>query len=425
MEDRLYFHNPWWLTGDVPEGLVYPFHRDIYPKIVSYLEINRVTLIKGPRRTGKSTLYYQLIDELIKKYGVDSKDILYLSFDDPTLRTDLFDLLKLYEKITGRFLNKAPMKYIFLDEVHFLSDWAAQVKMFYDKKLPLKIFGSGSSASLLIKQSESLSGRAIEETVLPLNFPEWKRYFGENLSVFGHGEEMLFRYYLQRSGFMHLLDVTLKELWMKMLSEDIITKALYKDAVGIFGLREPAVLEKMFAFLAASTAGIVNLKKLSGMLGIERVQTANYLRFLENSLLVFPLPKYARQIRESLRSQEKIHLSDQGFGQIYNAASGMLLESVVARHLWEKYSKNLYFWRDKLEVDLVIEDGKRLLPIEVKESAVVSKKDLGGLIEFCREFKRKEGVVVYFGKKGEEKIDDLSIKFCPVWEFLISDITNL
>ncbi|MDO8515520.1 MAG: ATP-binding protein [bacterium] len=418
--ERLRFHNDWWVTGRVAPVLTYSFRRDIYTKIISYLNLNRVVLLKGPRRTGKSTIFYQLIEELITKRGVDPKNILYLTFDDPMLRTDLFELLKLYEKISGQSLNQQPQKYIFLDEVHFLPDWAATVKIFYDKKLPLKIFGSGSSASLLIKQSENLGGRTIEETIFPLSFSEWKRYHGGTRSLFGQGEEMVFKNYLEHSGFMHLLNIPEKELWTKMLVEDIVTKAIYKDAVQIFGIREPAVLEKMFSYLAASTAGLVNVSKLSGMLGIERVQTTNYLTFLENSLLVFPLQKYSRQIRESLRSQEKIHLTDQGFGQVYSSPSGAILESVVARHLLEKYPRKTYFWREKYEVDLVIEEKDKLIPIEVKESSKVGERELIGLVEFTREFKQKEAKVIYFGKKRTEKYGNLVVDFIPAWEFLTS-----
>lgn len=424
--ERLNFHNPWWTTGQVPPGLAPSFRREIYPKIVSYLGLNRIILLKGPRRVGKSTIFYQLIDELITTKGVSPKNILYLTFDDPLLRLDLFEIIKIFEKLSGQSLKDLPIKYIFLDEVHFLQDWAASIKIFYDKKFPLKILGSGSSASLLVKQSENLAGRTIEETVLPLSFVEWKKYFQQKNSAFGQNEEINFREYLKSSGFMHLLDVPEKEIWMKMLTEDVVTKALYKDSVQIFGIREPATLERLFSYLANATSGLANILKLSNMLGIERIITSNYLSFLENSLLVFPLRKYSHQIRESLRSQEKIHIIDQGFGQIYLPPSGAILESVVARHVWEKFPKNTYFWREKNEVDIVLKNENKLLPIEVKESKTVSAKELAGLLAFAHEFKQKRGLVVYFGKPDKKTIDHIEIDFIPVWKFLENaDMINL
>lgn len=417
--ERLNFHNPWWLTGSVPPGLLHSFHRHIYPKIESYLKLDRVVLLKGPRRTGKSTIFFQLIDKLLREEKVNPKDILYLTFDDPALRLDLFEILKTYERFTSGPLNEVPIKYIFLDEVHFLSDWAAFVKVFYDKKLPIKILGSGSSASLLIKQSESLGGRTIEETVLPLSFPEWRKYYRGGSSIFGQTEELEFRSYLTRSGFMHLLDIPQKELWTKMIVEDVVTKAIYKDAVEIFGLREPAVLEKLFSYLSASTGGIANILKLSSMLGVDRVQVSKYLSFLENSLLIFSLKKYSPRIRETLRSQEKIHLTDQGFGQVYLPTTGAILESVVARHVWEKFPKNTYFWREKYEVDLVLDRGQTLIPVEVKESSKPDTRDLKGILSFAAAYKQKEGIVVYLGPPKEVTVDKIKISFIPAWKYLL------
>lgn len=416
--ERLNFHNPWWITGQVPAILVPVYHREIYPKIISYLDLDRIVLLKGPRRVGKSTIFYQLIDGLIRSKNVLPKNILYLTFDDPLLRLDLFEIVKIFEKLSGESLNETPVKYIFLDEVHFLHNWASSIKIFYDKKFPLKIFGSGSSASLLIKQSESLAGRTIEETILPLSFPEWKKYFRQKNSAFGQNDEINLREYLKVSGFMHLLDISEKEVLMKMLTEDVVTKALYKDAVQIFGIREPATLEGLFSYLANATSGLVNIQKLSSMLGTERIITSNYLSFLENSLLVFPLHKYSRQIRESLRSQEKIHIIDQGFGQIYLPSSGAILESVVARHVWEKFPNKTYFWREKHEVDIILKNGNKLLPIEVKESKTVSAKELVGLLAFAHKFDQKNGLVVYFGKPYKKMIDNIEINFVPVWKFL-------
>lgn len=420
LEERFQFHNPWWVTGQVPTALLPKFKRHIFPKLVSYLSLERILMLKGPRRTGKSTLFYQIIDFLQKEKKVSPQNLFYLTFDDPLLRADLFEILKLYEKIVGSSLEEMPLKYIFLDEVQFLTNWASLVKIFFDRKLKVKFLVSGSSASLLIKQSESLSGRTIEETLLPMSFAEWVDYYAQTSSVFGSSQEILFQKYLEKSGFLHLLTVDDREIWTRMLIEDVVTKAIYKDSVEIFGLREPAILEKLFAYLASSTSGLVNQVKLASMLGIDRIQVGKYLTFLENTLLVFPLLKYSRQIRESIRSQEKIHLIDQGFNQIYPASDGAKLESIVARHLWEKFGKDTYFWRERGEVDLVLDRKKYLLPIEIKNTSKVEKKDLSGVISFCQKFKQKQAVVVYKGARCKKVYLGINFAFYPIWEFLLS-----
>jgi predicted AAA+ superfamily ATPase len=200
-----------------------------------------------------------------------------------------------------------------------------------------------------------------------------------------------------------------------------VTKAVYKDSVEIFGLREPAILEKLFAYLSSVTGGLVNLVKLSSMLGVDRIQAGKYLHFLQNTLLIFPLHKYSRKVRETVRSQEKMHLIDQGFCEVYQTEKGAKLESVVARHVWERYPKDTYFWRDKTEVDIVIDLKKSLLPLEVKNSSSLGKQDLSGLVSFCKKFRQKHALVIYNGRKQSQKLAGIRIEFYPVWDFLLEE----
>jgi len=418
LKERFSFYNPWWQSGIVPASLLPSFYRNIFTTLISYLDLERIIVLKGPRRTGKSTLFYQIINYLIKEKNVKTENIFYLTFDDPLVRIDLFEILKGYEQILNKSLEEKEIKYFFFDEIQFLPNWASLLKIFFDKKLPIKIFVSGSAASLLIKQTESLAGRTIEEEILPLSFNEWCNLSKDKKLLLENELSSKFKEYLNKSGFLHLLNISEKEIWTKMLNEDVVTKAIYKDAVEMFGLREPAVLEKLFAYLASSTSGLVNILKLSNMLQIDRTQTSRYLSFLENTLLIFPLSKYSLQIRESLRSQQKIHLTDQGFKYLYPSEKGAILESITARHLWEKYPKKVFYFRDRYEVDLVLEKEGEIIPIEVKEAESVSKKDLTGLLSFMKKYKQKRGFVIYEGLYKNEKINGFTLTYIPVWDFL-------
>jgi hypothetical protein len=243
--ERLTFQNPWWQTNQIPGSLTPTYHRPIFTRILEYLALDRIIILKGPRRTGKSTLLFQVMQNLLLTRQVSPARFCYLSFDDPQLRIDLLDILALYESYNHLSLSDATTTYLFLDEIHALPNWSSLLKLLYDKKLNLKIIVSDSAASLLTRQSESLGGRTIEEVILPLSFPEWIEYHHfQPTPRIASTQSALFTKYLHHSGYMHLQDISDPTLRTRMNLEDVVTKAIYKDSVEIFGLREPAILGK-------------------------------------------------------------------------------------------------------------------------------------------------------------------------------------
>ncbi|MEW6276243.1 MAG: AAA family ATPase, partial [Bacillota bacterium] len=80
--------NPWWVSGSVPRELNKPVKRAAFAEITKALlhpRLRRVVFLSGARRVGKTTLMYQVIDELLKR-KVPPKRILYLSLDHPVLK---------------------------------------------------------------------------------------------------------------------------------------------------------------------------------------------------------------------------------------------------------------------------------------------------------------------------------------------------
>jgi predicted AAA+ superfamily ATPase len=136
LKKLLYFHNPWWVDHKVPDSLKLTYQRPVLKKLLEYFKLDRAILIKGPRRTGKTTLLYQIIDELISKREISPQDIIYLSCDDPELklltspssdsRINLSDILDVYEQLRGKTIKELKPNekiYLFLDEVHFWGGW--------------------------------------------------------------------------------------------------------------------------------------------------------------------------------------------------------------------------------------------------------------------------------------------------------------
>ena len=164
--------NEWWETGVVPSPLRKVIKREVFPRLLKYLDDRQAITLVGLRRVGKTTLFFQLIDHLLTQ-GTPPKNIVYFSFDEEEYPID--QVLQIYEEqfLRCRF-RQAGKVFLFLDEIHKIKGWAATIKRYYDLYPNLKFFLAGSaSIDLLRTAKESLAGRIYETALTPLNFSEF------------------------------------------------------------------------------------------------------------------------------------------------------------------------------------------------------------------------------------------------------------
>lgn len=438
--DILLFYNPWWIEK-MPVSLLKPYHRQAFIKCQKYLELERVLVIKGPRRVGKTTLVYQLVNALLNQKP--GQNILYLSFDDPRLRDlDFGYLLNFYEtKILKKPVERANI-YFFLDEVQYLVNWPFLIKRYFDRHYSIKFIVSGSSATLMKKGTESLAGRTIEEVLLPFSFREFFEYTtGERVSLgdFSSLQELdlikvkryetkarlLFERYLQQGGFPNLFEIKDKNLWPRLMREDVVEKVIYRDLVNLYDIKKPEVLERLFFYTASINGQILNIQNISQSLGLSREYVNRYLLYLKNAYLLFTVRKFALSLEKTLRSAEKVYLFDPGLinallnkREMERRYLGYLIEGLVGRYF---FGREYYYWRDYFEVDFVIKDKKTILPIEVKYQSQINRKDLKGLLSFVDKFKAKKAIVISENTYREEKVRNCRIIFIPAWLLLLLD----
>lgn len=431
LEKILYFHNPWWIEKKVPEKLALPFKRLILNQLKNYLKsLDRVIIIKGPRRTGKTTLLYQLIEDILSENN-NPLDILFLSFDDLKLRGDLEIIFEVYEKIRGKTL-KEHLVFCFLDEVHFLNNWSFTVKKYFDKKYPIKFIVSSSSASLFKASLESLAGRTVEELILSFDFKEFVNYslkedenFLESINtgrVAAYEKELkiLLEKYLSKGGFPHLLEIHDFSLWRKLLQEDVLEKVIYRDLVQLYGVREPEKLEKTFLYLTNITGNILNFSNLAKNLGVSRQHLEKYVFYLEQAYLVFLIASFSRSSAKTVRKPAKVHVIDSGLASIFSNGlnQDFIIESLIARHLFSRKNK-LFYFRESYEIDFVVEERGSIKPIEVKNKEKPDSTDFKNLILFMNKLKLKEGLLLCRDFEGEKRINGAFIKIMPIWKWLM------
>lgn len=439
--EGLYFYNPWWETGKVPSGLLKKYHRPVVNDLKSYLSIDRIVIVKGARRTGKTTIFYQMIEELLRN-GIPPRDILYISFDDIKMREDFDNILKIYQEVNRRLIKEGLPVYILMDEVHFLSDWQFFVKKYFDRKYPLKFIISGSAATLIRKGTESLAGRTAEETVYPFSFYEFlslrmqdsrlidkinqyrKEFRYEHVdtsSLLPYATELrvAFQEYAEKGGFPGFFDISDAQLWKRLAREDILEKVIYRDLVELYDIKKPEVLERLFLYLAGITSQILSITNIANSLGLSREYTERYIYYLEQAFLIKRLKKYAKSVEKTVRSAEKVHLMDSGLiNAVAKVAEGQVIESMTAGHLIRRRDTNIFYHRDRYEVDLVLERERELLPIEVKYTDNITRKDLKGIGAFMRNFGAEKGIVVSRDLLKEETYGGLRLVYLPAWLFM-------
>ncbi|PIW73246.1 AAA family ATPase, partial [Candidatus Roizmanbacteria bacterium CG_4_8_14_3_um_filter_34_9] len=154
-----------WEQKTLPQ--IFPREQEISTS--GFGQINKILVITGFRRTGKTYLLLSAISKLLQTYS--RKDIFYLNFEDeriPLTTQVLTDLLPAFQAHFGQ-----KPKFLFLDEVQNVPLWSKYIRRILDNG-NIQIFLTGSSSKMSsFELPTELRGRSIEQKVSPLNFREF------------------------------------------------------------------------------------------------------------------------------------------------------------------------------------------------------------------------------------------------------------
>lgn len=397
--------NPFWKT---PVEIEYK-DREVYGKLRKFIKEPQIVSLCGLRRVGKTTLLQKIIQDLLKENPTDS--ILYFSFDD-------FGDIELYEILDGfKEIHQKEPRFLIFDEIQKLPNWAEKVKIFYDTK-KYKIFISGSESLFLRKGSrESLAGRIYEFEVKKLSFLEYLNFVGKGEmtkkpQLYDIELKIELSRYLLTGGFPELIGNNDKAMIRQYLKTAIIEKIVFKDMTKIYPIENPAQLIAILDILVDNPGMIVDFSSLSQELGISRQTLSKYFEYLEMAHLVVKLYNFSRNRITSEKSLKKFYPTFLSPVLIEESEEriGKLIETTCVLATDTKF-----FWRDKYkdEVDIILQQGKEVVPIEIKYRNKPSQNK--GLPKFCKKYKCKEAIIVTKDKRGKNE----DIRFIPVYEFLL------
>ncbi|MBM3334083.1 ATP-binding protein [Candidatus Sumerlaeota bacterium] len=424
-------YNPWWSGRRSPELPVW--RRAAFHEIARWIAEppgNRALLLSGARQVGKTTLFLQVIADLVGR-GIPPENILYVTFDHPLLKLSGPDaLVNLWREFEPA---KEGPEYLFLDEIQMVKDWPVWLKHQVDFEKRRRIAVTGSAMPVSLEGQESGVGRWHTIRLATLSFFEYlqirkaetpalppvgslRELFQWSARDFARVAEMarplvaLFHEYLLRGGFPQSALVENIEIAQKLLREDIVDKVLKRDMTALFGVRRVLELEQVFLYLCMHGGGQLSLPNVCKQLELKKPTVGNFIGLLEAAHLIYRLLPfgYGKQV---LRGRPKIYLADAAIapGVLLKGKSlladsealGRGVETAFFRHVFARYysqSVGFSYWRGKHdhEVDIIAETPDRLVPFEVKyrPSGYTGPDQLKGLAEFCADRRVAEAYVI-------------------------------
>jgi len=376
----------------------------------------------GIRRSGKSFMLFQQIKELLKKHK--NQAFVYLNFEDERFiefQAGDFDTII---ECSFELFGSRPV--LFFDEIHNIDGWEKFVRRLADTDYKINI--TGSNAKMLSREiSTTLGGRFLIREIYPLSFDEFLSFRSVNPEKnFGiSGQRFVikehFGKYFRYGGFPELLRYQNPKEYLS----SIYMKVLYGDLIARNNIQNEQVLRLLIKKLGESVNNetslnrIKNLIKSTGLkLGSNTV--TDYLSFLYDSYLIFPLNNYLASFSER-ESKKKYYFIDQGILNLFiSDQDSKLLENIVFLHLYRKYTGRLYYLKRKHEADFYVDGDKLLFQVSYSVSDIETRqREISTLLAIMEEMKIKKSAIITYDEEGNVTKEKRIIKIMPVWKFLL------
>jgi len=405
------------------QGLDEGVPRLVLADIGSHRRLSHAVVVSGMRRAGKSTLLAQVAR---KYYKV--KDYYYFNFEDERfINFKGEDLNHLFEALVELFGER---QVFFFDEIQNVPNWEVFVRRIISKKY--KFYITGSNASLLSKElATRLTGRNVVTELYPFSFKEFLSFKGIDveanallLTLERAKLKRNFQLFLREGGipeYHKYLDPVI----LKTIYENII----YRDIVARHEIKDVRALRELSLYYLTNVGSLFTYNKLKKMLGLGSENTVkSYTGFLQDSYLMFELPRFSYSLRQQIMNPKKIYCIDNGIIAAvafqFSKNRGKYLENLVYVEL-KRRGGELYYYDtvDGQEVDFLIKNGikqKQLIQVTESLSDVnVRKREVGSLEKSMKELKIKKGMILTEDETETIKIGAGIIDVKPIYQWLL------
>jgi predicted AAA+ superfamily ATPase len=414
--------NPWWFDKPFATGID---RLTWFPELGQYLPLQEILLLLGARRTGKSTLVYQIIRSLLDS-GTRAEAILYINLDEPVFASRAKDPSFLREIIEDHCTRHEHISRftICIDEVQNYDHWVGTAKTLYDTRPDIRLILTGSSSALLKRGiSTRLSGRYFAVTVWPLSFAESLSFTGVRRPTTIRKRQH-FMEYLVSGGFPRVVLEPDREIQRELLKNYYETIYL-KDIIFPNSIRSSSDLYDVLYFLIANIGSPLSYNRIADALRIAPETVREYIGYAEDAFLFYPVKKFDYSVKKQLANPKKIYCIDTGIVSAvafaFSGNRGSLLENAVFLALKKSYGE-VYYFRDRYECDFLVRKEKKIAAaIQVTESLEnpdTRARELRGLHEAMAAYGLPEGTIVTLEESGDVGGDGRHVRIVPVAEWL-------
>lgn len=406
--------------------------RLLFDKLKNHLSKKEISLIIGPRQSGKTTLMLLLKDYLLKS----KEKVVFFNLDVESDRIYFSSQEKLINKIKLELgSNKG---YVFIDEIQRKENAGLFLKGIYDLNLQYKFIISGSgSLDLKEKIHESLVGRKRIFMLTTVNFIEFVNYRTEYryedrifdfFKIENSKTNELLNEYLHFGGYPKIVtEETVVEKRKEM--DEIYQSYIEKDISYLLNVQNVEKISNLIKLLASQIGRLMNYSEYSNTLNLSFETLKKYLWYLEKIFIVNKVTPFYKNIRKEITKSPIYYFHDLGLRNyalnLFNGGSvldlGFVFQNFVYNVLRDVFAYSsilINFWRtlDKAKVDFIISSGNNHIPVEVKYKFYKCLEVSRSFRSFIEKYNPKMAFVINLNYKDSIKIGNTKVIFLPFYE---------
>lgn len=373
--------------------------RNAAEKLLELARYFKVVAVVGPRQSGKTTLVRAIFS---KKP--------YVSLEDPDQRRYAI------EDPRG-FLGGFPDGAI-LDEVQRTPELFSYLQGIVDPNQEAGQFILTGSNNFILQQSitQSLAGRVGYLQLLPFSLTE---IYPDKVTIPNEDTLML------KGGYPPLFQPGIPaDLWFP----NYLRTYIERDVRQIKNITDLIVFERFIRLLAGRVGQELNLTSLGNEVGVDSKTIQSWIGILESSFLIYLLRPHFQNFNKTIVKRPKIYFLDTGLVSFllgissedqlnFHPLRGAFFENLIVSELIKKRTNeakeiNLFYWRDKTghEIDVLVDRGPILLPIEIKSGKTISSGYFKNLKYWLGLSGQKKGLVLYAGNQTQSRSDGISVE---------------